>query len=270
MNISRINVPHHDNFTIMSNTHLRDKRLSLKAKGLLSQILSLPSDWDMTISGLVSINLESEYAITSAIRELKQYGYLVICKRYPGETESGRIEYEYNINENPEQERQESDVQPEEKQAAEKQDLKNQALENPGQLNTDYKVQKIKDGLLRTEEEERKKSKEKRAASSESQTLIADLGTAFNGELLEAVQDWLEYKKERHQSYKALGLKALITQLQKAERESGAAAVVDLIHNSIANGYQGIIFDRLGKNSGGSSRERFRYDYKDDDETLPF
>ena len=58
-------------YTVMSNYHLRDKRLSLKAKGLLSQMLSLPEDWDYTLAGLCYINRESKDAIrrsTSARR----------------------------------------------------------------------------------------------------------------------------------------------------------------------------------------------------------
>ena len=58
-------------FTIMSNHHLRDKRLTLKAKGLLSQMLSLPEDWDYTLAGLACINRESKDAIRSAVEELE-------------------------------------------------------------------------------------------------------------------------------------------------------------------------------------------------------
>ncbi len=50
-------------YTVMSNHHLRDKNLSLKAKGLLSQMLSLPEDWDYTLAGLSRINRESKDAI---------------------------------------------------------------------------------------------------------------------------------------------------------------------------------------------------------------
>ena len=60
----------------MSNYHLRDKRLSLKAKGLLSQMLSLPEDWDYTLAGLCYINRESKDAIRTAIRELEEAGYI--------------------------------------------------------------------------------------------------------------------------------------------------------------------------------------------------
>lgn len=63
-------------YTVMSNYHLKDKRLSLKAKGLLSQMLSLPEDWDYTLSGLCYINRESKDAIRSAIHELERAGYI--------------------------------------------------------------------------------------------------------------------------------------------------------------------------------------------------
>ena len=63
-------------YTVMSNYHLRDKRLSLKAKGLLSQMLSLPEDWDYTLTGLCYINRESKDAIRTAIRELEEAGYI--------------------------------------------------------------------------------------------------------------------------------------------------------------------------------------------------
>lgn len=65
-------------YTVMSNFHLKDKRLSLKAKGLLSQMLSLPDDWDYTLSGLSYINRESKDAIRSAVNELETAGYLFI------------------------------------------------------------------------------------------------------------------------------------------------------------------------------------------------
>ena len=63
-------------YTVMSNYHLRDKRLSLKAKGLLSQMLSLPENWDYTLSGLSFINRESKDAVRSAVNELEAAGYI--------------------------------------------------------------------------------------------------------------------------------------------------------------------------------------------------
>ena len=86
-------------FTIMSNYHLRDKNLSLKAKGLLSQMLSLPEEWDYTLAGLAHINKESKDAIRSAVNELEQAGYIT---RRQTTTEGGRFGCnEYRIRERP-------------------------------------------------------------------------------------------------------------------------------------------------------------------------
>ena len=64
-------------YTVMANHHLKNKDLSLKSKGLLSQMLSLPEDWDYTLKGLSMINRESIDAIREAIRELERAGYIV-------------------------------------------------------------------------------------------------------------------------------------------------------------------------------------------------
>ena len=69
-------VERNQNYTVMSNYHLRDKSLSLKAKGLLSQMLSLPEDWDYTLAGLARINSEGKDAIRAAVVELEKAGYV--------------------------------------------------------------------------------------------------------------------------------------------------------------------------------------------------
>lgn len=116
------------NFTVMSNFHFKERKMSLKAKGLLSLMLSLPDDWDYSIAGLVAICQESETAVKSALNELKDFGYLEITKLLPDQTESGRIEYVYTIYEKPKQDTQ--------KQEVENLALEILSLENHGQLNT--------------------------------------------------------------------------------------------------------------------------------------
>lgn len=71
-----IRVEKNKNYTVMSNVHLRDKALSLKAKGLLSLILSLPDDWQYNVKGLAAISKEGRSGITSALQELEAAGYL--------------------------------------------------------------------------------------------------------------------------------------------------------------------------------------------------
>lgn len=85
-------------YTVMSNYHFKDKRLSLKAKVLLSMMLSLPDEWIYPLNGLDSICTESKTTIRNVIKELKEFHYLdVIEKR----REDGKIYYEYTIYENP-------------------------------------------------------------------------------------------------------------------------------------------------------------------------
>lgn len=131
MSVVRVNKTR--DYTVISNHHFKNKKLSLKAKGLLSQMLSLPDNWDYTIAGLCAINKENETAIKSALDELKECGYLVVSKLMPNQTDSGRIEYVYDIYE-----------QPIEKQGIENLPLEIQPVEKQGQLNTkELKTKKL-------------------------------------------------------------------------------------------------------------------------------
>ena len=88
-------------FTVMSNYHLNDKTIILKAKGLLSQMLSLPDSLDFTLRGLASINKESLDAIRTAVLELEKHGYIT---RRQLRNSSGKLaKIEYTIYEQPQQ-----------------------------------------------------------------------------------------------------------------------------------------------------------------------
>ena len=75
--MERFDVEQIKGYTITPNFHQRDKTITLKAKGLLSQMFSLPDDWDYTLKGLAYINLEGIDSIRSAIRELEKAGYII-------------------------------------------------------------------------------------------------------------------------------------------------------------------------------------------------
>lgn len=121
-------------YTVMSNHHLRNRALSLKAKGLLSQMLSLPEDWDYTLQGLARINRESIDAIRQAIRELEQAGYI---QRSRERDEKGRLRgADYVIFELPQPVP--ASVSPTlENPTLENPTQENPTLENPMQLNKD-------------------------------------------------------------------------------------------------------------------------------------
>ena len=121
-------------YTVMSNHHLRNHTLSLKAKGLLSQMLSLPDDWDYTLQGLAQINKESIDAIREAVRELERAGYI---KRSRERDERGCLRGTvYTIYEQPHAEPTPEEPT-QEKSALEKPMLEKPTLENPTQLNTE-------------------------------------------------------------------------------------------------------------------------------------
>lgn len=116
-------------YTIMSNHHLRNKDLTLKAKGLLSQMLSLPEDWDYTLVGLSRINREKIDAIREAVRELEKAGYI---QRTRERDEKGRLRgADYIIYEQPPI----LDLPTLENPTLEKPTQENPMLENPTQLN---------------------------------------------------------------------------------------------------------------------------------------
>ena len=125
-------VERNSGYTVMSNHHLRNKELTLKAKGLLSQMLSLPEDWDYTLAGLSHINRESIDAIRTAVWELEKAGYIL---RQQGRDEKGKMTaIEYTIYEQP-QPMLENPIPG--KPMLENPTTDNPTSENPTQLNKD-------------------------------------------------------------------------------------------------------------------------------------
>ena len=144
------------NFTVMFNHHLKNKELSLRSKGLLSVILSLPDNWNFTIKGLAAISKEGGDAIRSSIRELEEAGYVKRRRLISRSGKLSKTEYtfyevarqkecdaENNVEEKPMSVTPISDNPILEKPMLEKPMLENPMLENPmldksTQLNTKY------------------------------------------------------------------------------------------------------------------------------------
>ena len=123
-------------FTVMSNYHFRDKRLSLKAKGLLSEMLSLPDDWDYTVAGLIAINKDGKAAIQGMLKELEQFGYLT---RTRIQDEKGQFDYLYCIYESPQTEKPQTENPFTEKPCTENPPQYNTKTSNTDLLNTKNK-----------------------------------------------------------------------------------------------------------------------------------
>ena len=220
-----------ENYTVMSNVHLKDKRMTLKAKGLLSVVLSLPPDWDYSFAGLVAICKESETAMKSAIKELKEFGYLTITKE---RDEKGHFDYVYVFNENPQ-----TDLPVVENPVVENPPTDNPMVENVRQLNTNK---------LNTKELNTNKSNTKRVKEN-TLTLFEQLKDdyALGDNLKEKIREWLQYKQERKEQYKETGLKSLLKQIQNKACTYGETAVCNLIDDCMANNWKGIIWDRLNQ-----------------------
>ena len=122
MAIFRVNKT--SNYTIMSSVHFREKCMSLKAKGLLSLMLSLPDDWDYSIAGLVTLSKDGKDSVMNALDELESFGYL---RRTKTTNAKGQFSgYDYDIFEMPNTE----------KPYAENPNTANPNAENPPQLRT--------------------------------------------------------------------------------------------------------------------------------------
>lgn len=121
-------------YTVMANFHLRDTELSLKAKGLLSLILSLPEDWDYTTKGLARICRDGVDSICSTVRELEDHGYII---RERVRNEKGQLTtVEYTILEQPVKGEPGTAGPGQEKPKRENPVLGKPGQENPAQLNT--------------------------------------------------------------------------------------------------------------------------------------
>lgn len=244
------------NYTVMGNEHLNDKRLSLKAKGLLSVMLSLPDTWNYSISGLVAICKESETAVKSTLNELKSCGYLVVTKKMPDETESGRIEYVYDIFEHAQ-----TGKQGVEKQGVENLGVESLCVENVRQLNTkEANTDKSNTDKANTNN---KKKEGKRAGYDEIIAIYTE-----NVELRSAL---IEFVKMRKMMKKPLTNKALSLLLTSKKGLDGLASTdaekIDIVQQSIMRGWMGFfpLEDDGGSKPAPQRREKTEEEKQDDE-----
>lgn len=225
-------------YTVMSNYHLKDKRLSLKAKGLLSTMLSLSDEWNYSIAGLVAISKEKETAITSTLKELKANGYLIVTKKLPDQTESGRYEYEYDIFEKPQNmETQTPEIQDIEKQGVENlglefQGLEFQGVENQGQLNTN---------VVSTKKLSTKKSSTKEKGSKQSfDAIITNYAMRHEkpicDEVVDLLGEWLKVRKAKRAAMTDRAIQMNVDKLDDLAAKSGMS-VTEYLKEVICRGW---------------------------------
>lgn len=234
------------NYTVMSNYHLRDKNISLKAKGLLSWMLSNNDDWDYTISGIVACCKEGETTITTALRELQDTGYVVVKKINPNK-ECNKIHYEYYVFEEPQQgDNQDIDFQGVESQGVENQGLESQGVENQGQRNTN----KNNTNLSNTKKSNTETNNINPLPPKRNGDVMKQMvdNTELSDNLKNTIKEWLDYKKEIKKPYKSeRGFQQFINIVAKYSLTYSDDEIINVINKSMASGYQGVVWDWLEK-----------------------
>ena len=234
-----VRVVKNKDYTVMSNTHLKDKRLSLKAIGLLSVVLGLPEDWHYTVNGLVGIVKDGKDSVETAIKELKKNGYLRVEKIYPNGN-SNRIQYQYTFFENP----QEVDFQPLEKQGIEKQGVETQVLENPYTYK-DTNKQNTKE--LNTNEYKEKNNKKETVNS-----VIAEY--TENKDLQDALHDFVDMRTKTRKPLTVRAMKLSLNKLNELALDD--VTKVAIVNQSIMRNW--LTFYKLQNNNNGGQRQLTR------------
>lgn len=232
------------NFTIMGNFHLREKNMTLKAKGILSLMLSLPKDWDYSIAGLVTLSKDGKDSVISALKELEEFGYLTrkILKNSKGQFDG----YEYIIREEPYSDNLYSDKQYSDNPYAENPNSDNLLQLNNNIINNN-KEQNNKLINNRENKEYIDKSIYKKKRENEFDSIIEIFleknftNSNFDDkqELVKVIYDFIEHRKKIK---KPLTERALNSNISKALSLSDGTIrdVINIIDNSIAHGWQGI------------------------------
>ena len=249
-----------ENYTIIANTHLKERKMSLKSKGLLTLMLSLPDDWNYSLKGLVSLCSESESAIKSSLQELKKFGYLRIQKIAPKKG-SGKFEYIYEIFESPlkKEERQrvnkkvenlQLENQPDENVTIENLKVENQPVENL-QLENQPDILSTKQSRTKELNTKEKNKKEKMDYTEKLLNYIETL--EIDSEKKEIFKEWVEYKKSKNQYKNTKSIDILIRRFIKYSVQE----LRDIVEKSIMNNYSGIFEPKEGVNNGNSYNARY-------------
>lgn len=176
-----------ENFTIISNVFLKDKNLSLKAKGFLAIVMGLPNDWEFSINGVCSILKEGKTAIYNVIDELKDWGYctVVTCR-----DEKGRIAgNDYTFYETPQMGTQHIDNPR----------MENPNMDNQPQLNTNSIKDVFKEGL---KEIERNQKKEEEELFARFEEFANEYKKLCGKHTVSGIKNLYEEFKKRHKDWK--------------------------------------------------------------------
>ena len=238
MSVVRVNKT--KNYTVMSNLHLRDGNISLTAKGLLCVALSLPEDWEYSIEGLCKYCKCGKDKMRSAMKELKDNGYLQILKT---NAQNGTFDYEYVFYEKKQPDMEKPHlVEPDmvEPDMVEP-DMVEPDMVNPPQLNT-KKEQSTKE--QNTPIIPKRKTKN---GTLTIETIKEEIEKReFSPAVLSKLYEWVEYKEERKSQYKTVkGLNMQLSQLENVINKRGEKAVLIRMDEAMSREWVGWNFDTI-------------------------
>lgn len=238
--MSVIRVNNTKGFTVMSNYHFQDKEISLKAKGLLGLMLSLPSNWDYSLNGLVTIVKENKVAVQSALKELEEHKYL---KRTRVQDETGRFDYVYDIYEKP------YDKLPwTENRCTDIQCTENRCTENQPQINTN----KQSTNKQNTKELNTNEYKEKNIKKETVNSVIAEY--TENKDLQDALHGFVEMRNKARKPLTARAMKLSLNKLNELALDD--VTKIAIVNQSIVHSW--LTFYKLQNNNNGSQRQLTR------------
>lgn len=220
-------------FTVMSNYHFQDKEISLKAKGLLGLMLSLPSNWDYSVNGLVAIVKENKAAVQTALKELEEHKYL---KRTRVQDETGRFDYIYDVYEKP------YDKLPcTENRCTEVQCTEVQCTENQPQINTNKQITNKQN----TKELNTNEYKEKNIKKESVNSVIAEY--TENKELQDALHGFVEMRTKARKPLTVRAMKLSLNVLDNLAVDD--VTKIAIVNQSIVHTWS--TFYKLQNNNGG-------------------
>lgn len=208
--------------------------MSLKAKGLLSLMLSLPDDWEYNVSGLVKLSKDGKDGVMTALAELEKFGYLTRQQLFNDKGQFNGIEY--NIFEQPQQENTIADKQNAAKQITEKQNA-----EKPPQLNTNPLRTKNNNKITNV-------SNTNPEAISE-EDLFALLLDIEDTELAELYREYAEYRATTDAPLTKQGLKMLIKRCERLS-EYKVSTQKAMIETALIQGWKNVFSPKQEEKQG--------------------
>lgn len=229
-------------YTVMSNTHFREKGMTLKAKGLLSLMFSLPDDWDYSIAGLTTLSKDGKDGVMSALNELEKFGYLKRTRLFD---EKGHFAgYDYDIFE-------------QSQLCAPYSDFPNTAKPNTAKPNTDNPSQYITKELntKKLNTDLTKEKKERKKGSLTYDEIIAEM--VKNENVKSTLYEFIKMRKFIKKPLTDFALKKLINKLFRLSADP--AEQVSILETSILNNWQDIYELKERKEESAQESEQGTY-----------